>query len=557
MSSILTNPSVVPSAWILEILDIERDEFYAYIDPSTNDSIELSLATVELSDDPDDVMSAIVDLMYITSHDLDPEGLVVNTANQLTTDRWVELVSMRVDVMRECVRMFILMHTPPNSSMVESIGASVIRDITSVNILTQIWIDQEWPLTLEFVYITQASFLCWEFLDRFRYTDETNSFELVSEIANQVELDSSVWGTNAALISVNGAALEYLIHLDTLYADGIESTIQTIEDFDLWEIIMFNPAASPIIDRMMLESSYDNDEDEDIRSWLIPLISGSEIVGNYATIDDIRNELVDEEKFFVNPSAIDIIEQWVIKEGVITEKILVSLVDIAKQGNQAASIKSINLLNNHLTQDGSPAINMISIEQLTELLCSEHAADFAKSVLGQTGTTDMLDGLLRRKELVPYWDTGRNHEWRISNLTSTTVENMSSEFRGQLARYVAMVSYDNWIVLLKTEFGVGLGLKHTELLADKGVLFALLGSSFVTKDQLSELHRTTHLFDCCDDIDFISLISRDDIYDIDLRIIKKINSSICRELLSTWYHPDRLVRLAGGSDIRKYLNQFD
>jgi hypothetical protein len=216
---------------------------------------------------------------------------------------------------------------------------------------------------------------------------------------------------------------------------------------------MFNPAACPIIDRM-LESSYDNDEDEDIRSWLIPLISGSEIIGNYATIDDIRNELIDEEKFFANPSAIDIIKQWVIKEDVITEKILVSLVDIAKQGNEAASIKSINLLNNHLTQDGSPAINMISIEQLTELLCSEHAADFAKSVLEQTGTTDMLDGLLRRKDLVPYWDTGCNHEWQISNLTSTTVKNMSSDFRGQLARYVAMVSYDNWIVLLKTEFGV-------------------------------------------------------------------------------------------------------
>jgi hypothetical protein len=88
-------------------------------------------------------------------------------------------------------------------------------------------------------------------------------------------------------------------------------------------------------------------------------------------------------------------------------------------------------------------------------------------------------------------------------------------------------------------------------------LFALLGSPFVTRDQLAELHRTTHLFDCCDDIDLLSLISRGDVYDIDLRIVREINSPICRDLLSTWYHPDRLVRLAGSSDIRAYLNQFD
>jgi hypothetical protein len=460
---------------------------------------------------------------------------------------------MRADILQECTRLFVFLDTPPSDHILETIAPLIELDSTAADILSRVWLDREWSLSIGFIFAIQSSFLGWAFLSRFLYSEHFNSFELLSEIANHAELDSAIWHTNMALIGTNGSALEYLLHLDTINADGIDSTIRTLEDLDIWCVISFNPAASPIIDVLLAPNS-DERLASNARAWAIPLLRG-DLICKYVTVDDIRAQLVDEDYFFSNAAAIDIIEKWAIQEGKITESALDGLISIASQDDARSALKAIDIISNSCITCGTPAIDILSNDRLGELLRTKHGAEFAKSILTNSHVAGLYDTMLRRFDLVPYWEETSDQTWKISNLTPATAKNMSSEFLNQLDQHPDLIGYDNWIVLLHTDFGSRLALKHVERVLGRGALFALLRSPFVTKDDLIMLDRTTYTFECCDDADFAALTDRQDIYDTDLTRVQKINQELCQSILAAWHDPCRLVRLSSTGDIRQYLAQ--
>jgi hypothetical protein len=553
MSSIRPTISTVPAKWALKLLKLSEDEFYDYMGLLAPDSIDLAVSMIELSDDPNDIMSACIYTKYAVSHGLDPNDTIVDAVNNISSTRWFELMSMRADVLQECVHLFVFLDAPPSTDILEAIAPLVELDSTAADILSRIWLDRGWSLSIELIFAIQSSFLGWEFLRHFLYSEHFNSFDLLSEIANHAELDSAIWHASMALIGTNGSALEYLLHLDAINADGIESTIQTLEDLDIWCVISFNPAASPIIDAILAPT---NDEclDSNIRTWAIPLLRG-DLICKYVTVDDIRSKLVDEDYFFSNASAIHIIEEWAIQEGKITERALDGLLSIASQSDARSALKAINIISDCYTTCGSSAVDMIPDDRLGRLLSTKHASEFAKSILQTSRPDGLYDAVLERFNLVPYWEETSDRTWKICNLTPTTATNISPEFLNQLEQHPALIGYDNWVVLLGTDFGSRLALKHVEHIIERGVLFALIRSPFITKDDLVILDRTTYTFECCDDADFVALTDRQDVYDIDLSRVQKINRELCQSILAAWHDPYRLVRLSPAGDIRQYLAQ--
>ena len=566
MNPLCSVPFSTPSKWVVNMLNITKEEVIEFADcmsETSQNDIEHIEIRLQCSEIPSETISTIIHINYIINTNHKNKELCLRMINNISESRWLEMMHMSVDIMRECIRLFKYFNSPPSLDFIIGVGELMHNDLTSIELMLDAFLILQMPLTIEFAFIVQNSYTAWKLLHRLNIGCY-DSKELLTMIFNQSTKQNNLWMTYGALISVNGSCLEYLMHIDVLYGKGIKQTIDTINGFNLWEIFLKNSAASPIID-FALEHYYTIKfgafhSKESMLEWIIPRIGASPLVKKYVTINYINEKKVNQD-FFQNPHAIDLILQW-LNEDNINSSIIDGLVIIASSNNYDAAMKAIQLIDSDITIGGYQIIDLINDSQWIILLKSPFARPFVESQLLEDNLQYSIIDIIRAGGIVPYWVPVLGEDmWELTNLSPETVQNiyLDYEFYEQTRYYVDYLTYDNWSILLNTEFGVSLGIGNIGYVIDCGVLFRLLGSPYMTNELLNVVDESTDAFDHAGEEEFISIINRDDAYEIDLNQVFKSNFAMCQEIITTWFNPDRLKRYSNACnmDIRSYLTMME
>ena len=398
-------------------------------------------------------------------------------------------------------------------------------------------------------------------MSRLNEGNELNSKQLLNMIFKFSKNNSEIWLCFRALIGTNGSSLEYLIYIDKVNGGCIEQTIKTINGFDLWDVILTNPAAGPIIDHILnnfhlVKFGIFTSKDS-FQSWLFPRLGMSPLVGKYITVNDIKLNKVDRS-FFRNTFAIDLILEFV-DENNVSNNIVEGLVIIATSFNEDAAIKAIDIIEYSFDCNGNEFVDSIDESQWASMLQSPYARSYAKERLLCDDLQFSLLDVVRSNDLVPQWVVSWEREdFHIINLSYDTIKNidLDDDFYSLTSNYVNFLSYQDWNILLKTNFGVSLAIDNIGCIIDKGLLFELLGSKYVSKELLYEIRDHTDAFDYAGDEEFTALISRNDAYEINLNQTFHDRYQLCQEILMTWFEPNRLQRIAMkyDLDLRSYMN---
>lgn len=540
------SPVAVPAQWVLNILDLSVNEFLDTITTADYLDIGSILLIMELSRNENHVMSAIISTSHILNTGLDIDNQLKEGIQHIKPQRWEDMFTMTPIVAREVVRLMGYLDATP-TLILHHIAAHVSNNDMICNAVADLWITKGWDITLDFVLMIKTSYYGWKYLHAFNKGDSTSQ-TIIQSIIDASTDNPSIWMSHFGLIGINGSALEYIMYLDELNANGMVSTIATIDEFALWDTVMNNPAVGPIIDYIFENASDDHDA---ARGWIIPLICKNQIVSKYITTCDIQAGRVNAS-IFVNPNAIDVIDQWV-QQTKLTQVIIDGLVNIATVHNRDVAEKAVRIL------DKGNALLDLPNNQISDLLLSYYAKQPTIDAFNARGMGVIASELLYENRCIPYWSVDDNGEWYIENLSDDTLANVDLQFYNELNESAYLLSHADWIILLNTKKGVELGLKHVLRVIDSGVLFALLMSPYITKDHLIELNATTETFEYCDDEDFMALVNKPDIYDSDLRCVYTINHHMCLELLRVWYHPDRIIEAAKRSNLnpREYLELYE
>lgn len=549
MSTYAQIPFASLSKWVIDIVNITPEELLEYV-PDPDDIAQVAMV-LDLSDDPDKLMSAATSISYLIGKDENAYGVFSDIVNDLPDARWEDLIKMRADVARECIRLFNLLHKKPSTDLVEKISSIIVADLTCAEIFVEVWCDSRWSLTIEFVYSIQQSSTGWRLLhyaNKIGYP-RTSTKVLARALAHGVTRKSTCL---LALIGTNGSALEYLMHIDNLNGAGIVQTIETINHFELWETILYNPAAAPIIDFILNNHTIVGDglfeSQEQLRDWIIPHISINELICRYITVDDISNVRV---CFFINPFAIDLISEW-INEGNCTYYVISGLVIIASSHHTEAAIKATKLIDQCLYWDE----NLLTSYDWERLLRGTHSIDYVFNKFA--GRNDELLKLLRACEMIPYWDAPDGDHWELFNLTNETAKyiELDDRLRAQLAELVHLLTYSDWTALFTTDFGIIFGLNNIQHVVQEDALFLLVRSPLIPAEHIANLYALAEVTEYTNDEDILAIINRQDAFEIDKKKIVEVNANLCRELMVVWHDPTRLMRFAHSNnvDLRTYLS---
>lgn len=535
MNPLFFVPFAVTAKWVAEISELDDIN-----------ELEINNCSVwDNSTNPDEIMSAFTCNCFIP---------------YIEEDRLIEMIRLRPDVMRECIRLIQYFDDCPSSYFLIEVGELILNDLTASELLLEAWIVNDWVLTPEFVFAVQNSYSAWKLLHAFNTDENYTSMELMNHIYK--DLDESIDVNREmlkscinALIATNGSILEYLLHLDQLHGGRIKETIATINKFYLWNAVLSNPAAPKIIDyvredfQLVMDGTFENRQL--LMNWIIPQIQETPFVARYATVADIESNIVGQ-CFYRNAFAVGIIEHY-LKTNNITEEIVNGLLIIACSEHQQSSITAMKIIRQKISTDG---VDFINPEYFIMLLRSPFGRDSVIQILTDHECA-WKDGLIRMSDIVPFWVPGMD-AWKLLNLTPVTVQNihLTSTFRQETEQFVDLLSYEDWIILLDTEFGVKLGVKYIGCIVDKGVAFKLLRSPFLNEETILNLSVETDVFECLGDDEYFSIINRDDAFVINTRGVVACNSKLCQAVLTAFYEPSRVSRFAtaAGMDLRSYLN---
>lgn len=554
-------PFATPAEWITKMVDVDSDEVMDFV-PDITPSVSISSISyaLEVSNDADTTMSIYTLMKYKIHINTTSESFFKEIANDLSESRLYELMSMRVDVMRECVSMLKYLDNPPSPRFLIKVGDFIKSDPSAIERLVNVWDETNWLLAPELVFIIQNSYSAWKLIRKINNENKYNSRTLLQQIIFLTKERFEIWLCVRALLGTNGSCLEYLMHIDDA---NIEQTINTINGFELWDIVLSNPAAQPIIDRILenehLVKFKAFNRVESLRQWLIPRISSSPLVEKYMTIDDIESNKVGR-LFFKNPYSINLISKW-INQYNITSTIIDGLVEIASSHNEKEAIMAINIIDSGYDSNGIELINTLSNTQWASLIVSPYARTYAKNTLLYDDLQYSLINVVRSNNIVPRWvSIFQTEEFQLINLNVETIKNidLDNEFFYLTSNYVEFLSYADWSMLLKTEIGVSIAIDNIGYVIDKGLFFELLGSEFLSKDAISDIQVYTDAFEYAGDEEFMALICRHDAYRINFKMAFEHQFSMCQELLMAWFEPSRLKRIAQSynMDMRSYLNSM-
>lgn len=574
MNTLATIPFATPANWVTSMLNITGEEMLEYVPKSSSKGIATIALMLEISSEPDQLLSAFILMRhFMHTNDKTPakdthahKEFLIEVVNSLSEDRWEEMLSMGVNVMRECVRIFSLLESPPSSTFMMRVCDAINEDGTSADLLVRIWFYKNWTLTSELIYIAQNSYSAWWFIASHNQDQLLDSKSVMTILfkhsESKLKSERWLWRCYRSLVGSNGSCLEYLMHIDVVHGGGMKQTIDTVNGLDLWDTVLYNPGATPIINYVL-----DNFSEikfgafptkSKMLDWLIPIVGASPLADKFITVNDINIGRVGNQ-FFSNAFAIDLIIQWLHEENFNLD-VLNGLVEIATSMHKYSAEKAINIIESGYNIDGVDFVDLINDAQWSKLLSGEFSHPYAKFKLSSDNFQLQKIGLIRQSGVVPHWIPSfeNDYGWMLLNLTQKTVSNffVDHDLWAQTLQNVHMLTYENWDVLLQTDFGMKLGIDNIGYVVAQGLLFELLRSPFMTKEILIQLDETTDAFECAGDDELIAIISRDDAFEISLPQVYSANHDLCQELLMVWYEPSRLERVAGmcGMDLRSYLS---
>lgn len=546
----------VPAKWFSDICgDGMNDIVDSVKDKPNYGNISFAL---ELSDDSERVLSSVNDIYFMVNHYEDGRWIIEELVCSLIDDRWIELLIMNNIVMRETVKLFGFLLSPP-LEVINQTKDLIICDKTCVNLLCDIWLCNDWKITDSVVYVLIHSPDAWKFIDRLIVNSSyCTSSQVIECIEKYKKIDPCMYKWVTKLIGKNKSCLEYLLNLDNVNSNGIVATIDTIKYYDLWDIVLSNGAVGPIVDFVLSDPSIiicELHSVETVRDWLIPRIEKNVILADYITLDDL-SEYRFTDKIFQNVSTVDIILDWVTIEDSV-EYLLDGLVSLATRAHPKSCKRVHDLLIDKECVGGEPLTNKLSEEQWDSLMKNESNYEFVESELKKLNKEDLWTEFMFDHKLTPYWveTNPDSSSWVLFNLNKYTVANISDDLYHDIILYPHLLNYDNWITLFQTRTGIEIGIKCISYVIETGVLFALFQSSLLSTAELIHLIIHTDTLDYCDEDDFIAISRRKDAYDIDFPLIKRTNKTINQEILTYWHDPDRIARMSNltGFEFRDYL----
>lgn len=539
MNMMKIDPFIIPAPWVLDLTNLTVDETLDGLTDNTGINVASTCMSFEISADADRLMSTFCSIWFIYKNDLAFEPTLLDMVINNPDWRWIELFELRTDVAYECVKLLRLFKSPPR--FLDKVSKYIIEDQSTVDLLCTIWIEKNWHLTFDCVYIIRNSCHAWKILDKYRQTMFSTSRILLREMIRRTDHDIDLWSSLMILIGTNPQSLEYLLHLDEEYADGIETTVETINDLQLWKVVFQNSAAGTIIDWIMeFPDMVEDDgiEDGDVGGWIVKMLESSPLIAEYVSIHDMDRF---SSRVYDNPFAIDLI-MGSVNLDCVYDYIINGVIDIGENGSEETAFKAIYIIEEGINQHGHPIIDDLTQTQWRKLLNGKFTHDYTLLLLEEMGKCELLDDLLRDLELIPYWTEHEDGSIVISNLNWKTVKNMPTKFCDQIKDAPYLLSFLDWPVLFRTRFGVQLGINNISYVIEQDALFELLRSPMITKDEIIELSSSTDLFEFCNDDDYGSLISREDAFTVDLKKVMSTNQPLMQELLKAWHEPSRLFR---------------
>lgn len=453
--------------------------------------------------------------------------------------------------LRDSIKLIHKSRQQPSTIFVETMAERIMQDSTTIELFAAMWIDCEWELTPEVIFIIQQSYSGWKILRR---ANASTSRELISTLR---ALPNNEWLIYNALIGTNGSALEYLIHID----DDLALTIDTLNRYELWKFVLRNPAAEPIID-YALTHFQDVQANKfisrsDLKKWMFPLIGAHPSIAKYVDVCDI-DVYQFSRAFFSNPAAIDLIMEWLYEGGTITSAVLDGLIVIATSEIEDAAWKAIYVIDNACGGGDIPIVQLLHDLQWVDLAQSTFGREFVIEQM-ETDMIIRLETILEECKIIPRWTyDSDNEQWMAINLNAKTVSNLDLGFSfvSQSRMFANDFIYDNWSVLIQTETGVDIALENVAALIDAGCLWMLLKSKFIEPEDIVKI--CNEFSEELSDADLVAIAQRNDAVAIDKKLAFEMRFDLNQEFMRVWYKPERLIAVAkrNGMDPRVYIEMF-
>ena len=556
--------------WVEQLFefDVVRDVFEEDMCNKTFEPNADIFDILRYSKDADEIMSAII----LTLHDAYVDQLgygtqLVHVINDLPIERWIWLFKIRSDVALECTKILIMLfdENSPTNGFIDAIAPVIRSDMNIANRIVNVWRSAGWGITPVFVRAIRDSNIAWKLLSDFepRSSPQT-SFTVMSKILSPETRKQRL--AYLELVKLNYSCMDYLLSLDMRNANGIETTFKTIKSYNLWHIVFQNPGIGPIIEysldnfwKLNNHMSYSKNM---TRSWILSLLKANPISYKYVTLQDYFDFKV-SPMFFHHVNSLPLIKQLVNpiddEDRFVTEEIVYGLVSIASSYEKESALKAIDVLRNWITDCE------LQKEHWVLLLKSPYANEYAKNVLYRK-REDLLNYIMKHEGMLPSIVLepvqNDNDEWyistRIHNLDENTVLNIkySNETITAIQNNVDVISLEDWIILLKCPFGIQFGIRNINYLIDQDALPDLLTSTFLTPDEIVKLSKSNAFEEAMMDNELLALLCRPDAYTVDYENMSMIKKELNQELMSTWFEPNRLIRIAFKCNMhmREYLN---
>ncbi len=538
-----------PADWVLTILNMSETDFMEdYSDmsmSSTSSLLPCKLIQFEQSSDENEVMSAIAAMLYCSSHWEDDYDLIIDQINKIEQDRWIELFQMNQTIVVDCLKLLGLMTTPPEG-ILEAVAPWVAYNDHAVRSLINVWTDADWPMTLEVAYTIQRSEYGWKFIAPYlsRYGGSNALFDnLFKDIGDAMDR----WFAFCMLFNTNGSALELLLWVDVERADGLKSTINTIDALDLWDTILANPAAGPIIDYALAHHSEVMDgrfkDRESLRIWIIQNMEGSEVITNYVSVDDIKNDVVNFT-FFSNPFTTKFMATCINSlDGDILHTAIDGLVKVAITPIKEFALAASNLILEQHKRE------CVEDEDWATLLIGQHSQEPTFKFLLQH-KPDRICYYLNLARLLPkFTDEGIAYNITPESLKFIKYDKSLME---SLSHRIPSLHTEDLRTLIRTELGVKMILRAAGSIgwfAGTGLLAEIIRSPHVSIEDILRIDRYMNASDYYQDNEFFAILHRKDAYVLDKKKHHEERSELYLELLAAWYDPERISRMARAYNI--------
>lgn len=576
MSSINTLPFAKPCEWVKSISNLTDEECREYATIYDNPlDMGSAIICLELSSNPDHLNKAISWMYYHLNRDGELYDQFQKNIDKIVDDRWVELIHMHSDISREIVHLMNLRSKCPSPDLLARIANHIRDDPTSIEIITEVWIISNWPLSAELIYIIQDGYSAWKLLHQFNPANDCDSFELL-QIATRFNDD---WLALNVLLSLNGSTLEYLIHLDN---HDMKKTIKTINSFYLWETILHNPAIDQVIEFALnnyhLVESGKHTSYEELRKWIIPKIQGNATVLKFVDINDIDQFRFNLD-FFSNPNAIDLIIEWfeseftseafgfekksimtIIKHWIRCEldqfgcMVFDGLVEIASSNNKYAANKAIDIICN---RKGFAENEHLNNKHWISLSKGKYSRAIVEQEI-KKGSIDDLISLFEVYNIVPYWkvmnDDMQLDNVQVCNITYATINNLNLTpmFENNVKEMPWAVSSNQWKILIQSGKCIDIALANIDLIACMDILSSLIASPLITTQDVIAICNHDGVIDYLDDEVLLALLNRNDAFEIDRTNISDARIQLSKEIIQSWHEPLRLIKFAKSFNMDLY-----